>query len=286
MTAATDIRPMRPRRRGEPRPFTWLILIVLAMYSIGPLFVFFGNALKSPTEISQSPLGVPQEWRWENFALAWQDAEMGQGILNSLFISLSTALGVCIIASAAAYALTVLPLPGKGGWILFLLVSISLPIQMFLVPLLSWWSTLGLYNTQFGLIVIYWAVYSPFATLLLRSFLIAIPPEYSEAARLDGAGELRLFGQVIIPMIKPGLLTAALIAGLQAYNEFLLAVTFIQDSERLPVSLSLFAFQQNFSPNWALVSAAGLIMAIPIIIIFVILQRRFIDGYVQGGMAN
>ena len=259
---------------------------MLGVYSTGPLIVFFFNALKTPTEISRSPIGPPEVWHWENFVQAFNEANMGQGLLNSLIISLTTALGVSVIASMAAYSMTRLDLPGKGVWILYILVSTSLPLQLFLVPLLSWWSTLGLYNSQFGLIVIYWAVYSPFATMLLRSFLISIPVEYEEAARLDGASEWRLFTRVIVPMIWPGILTVALVAGLQAYNEFLLAVTFIQDSDKLPVSLSLFAFQQNYSPNWALVSAAGLIMAIPVIIVFLLLQRRFIEGYSQGGLAN
>ncbi|SDR96910.1 carbohydrate ABC transporter permease [Microterricola viridarii] len=287
-------RPGPTSRRGRRKtgtntgtgPLGWFLLVVLAVYAGGPLVVFLFNSLKSPAEISNSPLGAPTEWRWENFVTAFQDANMGQGILNSLIISVSTAVGVCVIAGLAAYAMTRLDLPGKNNWMLYLLVSTSLPIQMFLVPLLTWWSTLGLYNSQFGLIVIYWAIYSPFATLLLRSFLIAIPPQYEEAARIDGAGEFRLFTSIVVPMIWPGFITAALVAGLQAYNEFLLAVTFIQDADRLPASLALYSFQQNLTPNWALVSAAGLIMALPAIVIFIFLQRKFIEGYTQGGMAN
>lgn len=294
---ATSARAARaaarpPRRAGfrpdhrPRRPFSVLILVVLAFYATGPLAVFVFNSLKSPAEISRSPIGLPSEWRWENFATAFEDANMGQGLLNSAIIAVSTALGVCVIASMAAYAMTRLDLPGKGAWILYILVSTSVPIQLFLVPLLSWWSTLGLYNTQFGLIVIYWAVYSPFATMLLRSFLLTIPKEYEEAARLDGAGEWRLFTRVMVPMIWPGMLTVALVAGLQAYNEFLLAVTFIQDSQLLPVSLSLYSFQQSYAVDWSLVSAAGLIMAAPVIVVFLLLQRRFIEGYTQGGLAN
>lgn len=272
--------------RGKPRPLSWVVLTVLGVYALAPLVITVFNALKTPAEISDSPLGLPESWRWENFAQAFEDANMGQGLLNSAIIALGAAVGVAVISSMAAYSMTRLDLPAKSAWILYILVSISLPIQMFLVPLLSWWSTLGLYNTQFGLIVIYWAIYSPFATMLLRAFLLSIPKEYEEAARLDGAGEVRLFARVIVPMIWPGMLTVALVAGLQAYNEFLLAVTFIQDSDRLPVSLSLYSFQQNFSPNWALVSAAGIIMALPVVVVFLLLQKKFIEGYSQGGLAN
>ncbi|WP_081937817.1 carbohydrate ABC transporter permease [Streptosporangium roseum] len=277
----------RPRSRGTARhPLAYLLLAVLALYALGPMLVFVLASLKTPSEISDSPLGLPGEFRWSNFATAWLDANMGTGLMNSAIISVSTAAGVCVIAGCAAYALTRLDLPKPGAVILYLLVASSLPIQLFLVPLLSLWTEIGLYDNRFGLIVIYWALYSPFATLLIRSFLLAVPKEYEAAARLDGAGEIQVFTRIVFPLIWPGVLTAGLVSGLQAYNEFLLAVTFIQDSENLPASISLYSFQQGFSPNWALVSAAGLIMVLPVLVLFIALQRRFVEGYTSSGMAG
>ncbi|WP_369374123.1 carbohydrate ABC transporter permease [Promicromonospora sp. Populi] len=279
-------KPVPVERRGErPQVVTWVVLGLLGLYALAPLLVFATNSLKSAREIDSNPLGLPQSWNWSNFAYAWQQAEMGGALLNSVLIALATAVGVAIIATAAAYAMTRLGLPGEGGWILWLLVASSLPIQLFLVPLVSWWSFLGLYNQPFGLVVIYWAVFSPFATLLVRSFLLGLPKEYEEAARIDGAGELRVFSRVVLPMIQPAVLTAALVSGLQAYNEFMLAVTFIQDSDFRPVALSLYSFQQGFTTDWSMVSAAGLIMALPVVILFLTMQRTFIDGYVSRGVA-
>ncbi|MDN4640040.1 carbohydrate ABC transporter permease [Agreia sp. PsM10] len=277
-------RPRAPFRMS--RVLTWAILGILAIYALAPLVVFAFNSLKSSREIAVNPMGIPQEWNWSNFADAWSQARMGQALLNSGIIAIFAAAGVALIASMAAYAMTRLELPGKGGWILWLLVSTSLPIQLFLVPLVSWWSFLGLYNERIGLVIIYWAVYSPFATLLIRSFLISLPDEYLEAARIDGAGEIRLFFRIVLPMVWPGVLTAALVAGLQAYNEFMLAVTFIQDRDAQPVALSLYSFQQGFTTDYSMVSAAGLIMALPVIIVFVLAQRKFIEGYASGGLAN
>ena len=302
-------------RRSETRWGSYLIAVVLIIYAVAPLVIFASNALKTRTQIAQNPIGLPTTWEWSNFATAWNQADMGRGLINSGIIAVSTAIGVAVIASMAAYAMTRLNLPAKGGWMVFLLVSTSLPIQLFLVPLVSWWSAIGLYDSQFGLIVIYWALYSPFATLLVRSFLIGMPKDQEEAARIDGAGEFAVFARVVAPMIWPGILTAALVSGLQAdndvvfvhdaeaetrfvadgfgiarlpvmYNEFLLAVTFIQDGERLPASLSLYMFQQSFTTDWSMVSAAGLIMALPAIVFFILLQRRFIEGYASGGLAN
>lgn len=265
---------------------TWIIIGVLAVYTVGPLLVFASNSLKSSREIALNPIGLPQEWNWSNFAVAWEQARMGGALLNSAIISVSTAVGVAFIAATAAYAMTRLDLPAKGGWILWLLVSSSLPLQLFLVPLVAWWSMLGLYNERIGLIIIYWAVFSPFATLLIRSFLVGLPKEYEEAARMDGAGEFQVFFRVIAPMVWPGILTAALVAGLQAYNEFMLAVTFLQDRDAMPASLSLYSFQQGFTTDWSLVSAAGMIMALPVVILFLVMQRKFIEGYASGGLAN
>ncbi|MFI2487678.1 carbohydrate ABC transporter permease [Promicromonospora kroppenstedtii] len=270
-------------RRAQP--VSWIVLGLLALYALGPLLVFAFNAFKSAREIDSNPLGLPQSFSWGNFAVAWEQAHMGGALLNSLVIAVATAAGVALIATMAAYAMTRLDLPGGGAWILWLLVSSSLPIQLFLVPLVSWWSTLGLYNQPIGLIIIYWAVYSPFATLLVRAFLIGMPKEYEEAARLDGAGELGVFARIVLPMIRPAVLTAALVSGLQAYNEFMLAVTFIQDRDFQPVALSLYSFQQGFTTDWSLVSAAGLLMALPVVVLFLTMQRTFIDGYVSRGIA-
>lgn len=276
------------KRRAHLRPQTasWIILGILAVYAIGPLLVFSFNALKSSREIEANPLGLPRSWNWENFSTAWTQARMGDALLSSGMIAILTAIGVAIIASMAAYAMSRLDLPGKGGWILWLLISSALPIQLFLVPLVSWWSFLNLYNERIGLVIIYLAVFSPFSTLLVRSFMVGLPKEYEEAARLDGAGEFRLFFRVVMPMVWPGVLTAGLVAGLQAYNEFMLAVTFIQDRAYQPVALSLYSFQQGFTTDWSLVSAAGLIMALPVVVLFVLMQRQFIAGYTSGGIAN
>ncbi|WP_430591776.1 carbohydrate ABC transporter permease [Humidisolicoccus flavus] len=282
-----SMQPVKFRARQRIGAFVpWLILIILGIYALAPLVIFGFNSLKSSREIASNPMGLPEQWNWENFAEAWQQARMGTALLNSGMIAILTAVGVALIASMAAYAMTRLNLPGKGAWIMWLLVSSSLPIQLFLVPLVSWWSFLGLYNERIGLVIIYMAVYSPFATLLIRSFMIGLPNEYIEAARIDGAGELRLFFRIVMPMVWPGVLTAALVAGLQAYNEFMLAVTFIQDRSSQPVALSLYSFQQGFTTDWSLVSAAGIIMALPVIVLFIAAQKKFIDGYASGGLAN
>lgn len=291
-TTVRTTEPQTAERRGRTRDFraagtvTYVVLTALAIFAIGPIVLFFCNALKTDSEYATSALGLPKTWQWSNFVDAWTTANMGAGLANSAIIVLGTVLLTCVVAGLAAYALARLEIHGSGTFMTYILVASSLPSQMFLVPLFFMWARAGLYDTQFGLILVYTGLFSPFATLLLRSFMLGLPREFEEAARMDGASELRVLTRIVLPNALPGLLTIALTTGLSAYNEFLFAVTLIQTDSKMPVSTTLFAFQQGFTQNYTLISAAGVIMIAPMLILFLVLQRRFIDGLASSGMGG
>jgi raffinose/stachyose/melibiose transport system permease protein len=284
LTPATS--PLLRRRLSAGRFAVYVVLLLLALFAVGPMLIFAFNAFKTPSELADDPLGLPAQPQWHNLVDAWQQANMGVGLRNSLVVVVATAVGVCVIAGCAAYAMSRLQVPGTGFFILYLLITSTLPIQLFLVPVFYLWTRVGLYDNLFGLVIIYWAIFSPFATLLIRSFMVGLPKEYEEAARLDGAGDVRVLTRIMLPLAWPGFLTAALVAGLSAYNEFLLAVTFIQSSEKMPVSTAFFSFQSGYTRDYTLVSAGGLIMVIPVLVAFLLLQRRFIEGYASSGMTG
>lgn len=146
------------------------------------------------------------------------------------------------------------------------------------------WRQLGLVNSHVGLIVIYVALFSPFATYLIRSYMISIPEDFVDAAKIDGASNWQVFRNIIIPLTWPGFLTAGLVVGLAVWNEFLFAVTFLHQPELKPISTSLYAFQQRFGRDWGLTNAGSIIMLMPVLILFLLLQRRFIEGLTQGGL--
>lgn len=282
----TILRPRTAAARGRGGILTYVILTCLAIFSIGPIILFFFNAVKTQQDYTRSSLGLPDSWQWGNFSTAWHQANMSAGVANSLIIVLGTAMITCLVAGLAAYALARLQVRGGSAFMTILLVTSALPAQMFLVPLFYAWAQAGLYDTRVGLIIIYVGLFSPFATLLLRSFMLTLPREFEEAARLDGAGELSVLFRIVLPNSLPGLLTVALVTGLSAYNEFLFAVTFIQDPDLLPLSTTFFSFQQGFSQDYTLVSAAGFIMIAPMLILFLVMQRRFIDGLSSSGLGG
>ena len=232
-----------------------------------------------------NPLGLPLHGiEWQNYPTAWVSGHYSTTVRNSAIIIVGTVTGVLTIAGLAAYSMAMLDLPGANGLAMYLLVGTSMPSQLFMVPLFFLWTKLGMTNSLLGVIIIYWATLSPFATFLLRSYMVAIPGDFSDAARIDGASELQVMRHVILPIIWPGLLTSGLVAGLAAWNEFLFAVTFLHSEEVKPVSTSLYAFVDRFSRDWGLTSAASVIMIAPVIVIFLLFQRQFIEGLTQGGL--
>ena len=271
------------RREPSKIPY-YVILVILALFALGPLVILVFNSLKSKAEIGRNPLGLPLSPDFENFPEAWTQGDFATTMVNSTILTVGTIVGVCIIAGTSAYAMARLNLPGTNAVLLYLFVASAVPFQLFLIPLFFLWSTLNLTNTRFGLILIYWAIFSPLGTLLLRSYLVQLPRDFEDAARIDGANELQVLLRVVLPLSWPGLLTVALVSGLATWNEFFFALTFIQDKNLKPVTTSFLAFQTNFSQDWGLTSAAAIYIILPIVVLFLILQRRFISGLTAGGL--
>lgn len=273
----------RPRRTRALWP-NYLVLTILAAFSLGPLIILAFNSLKTTREIGTNPLGPPIQVRISNFADAWVKGHYSTTMFNSLLIVIGTVVGVCIIAGMAAYALARLDVPGGDAFSLYLLAVISLPVALFLVPLFFLWSKLGLVDTRMGLVIIYWATSSPLATFLLRSYMVSVPMDFEDAARVDGANEWQVLRYVMLPIVWPGFLTVALVAGLGAWNEFLFATTFVHREELKTVITSYQSFAGRFSRDWGLTSAAAIITIFPVLVFFLSLQRRFIEGLTQGGL--
>lgn len=264
--------------------FNYTILTLLAIFVLGPLLLLVINSFKDTKEFTTNPFGLPAVWRWQNYPDAWTQGNYALTVRNSALITVASVTGVIVIAGMAAYSLARLNPKGADALAFYLVVGTSIPAQLFMVPLFFLWTKLGLTDTLLGLIIIYWATSSPFATFLLRSFMVSIPRDFDEAARIDGATEWQVFWRIIVPICWPGFLTCALVAGLGAWNEFLFAVTFLHKPELKPISTSLFSFMTRYGRDWGLINAATVIMILPVIILFLMLQRQFIQGLTQGGL--
>jgi raffinose/stachyose/melibiose transport system permease protein len=261
-----------------------IILLLCMAFQVGPLVILVFNSLKAPADLGRNPLGPPQEVMWDNYPRAWDIGDFSQTTRSSGILVVGTVVAVLALGGLAAYSLAKLNAPGSGLVTLYLLIGSSLPIQLFLVPLFFLWQRLGLVNNLLGLIIIYVAVNAPFAIFLLRSYMVQLPSDFEDAARVDGASEWQIFTGVVVPLSWPGFLTAGLVVALNVWNEFLLATVFLTDPALFTVVTSYFKFQTRYSRDWGLTSAAAVMMIFPVIIIFLALQRRFIEGLTQGGL--
>jgi raffinose/stachyose/melibiose transport system permease protein len=262
----------------------YVVLSLLAIFAVGPLVVLGLNSLKSRAEAGRNPLGIPATFVWRNYPRAWDIGNFSTTTRNSGLLVMLTVAGVLLLGGMAAYSLAKLNLPGSGVLTLYLLVSSSLPIQLFLVPLFFLWKRLNLDDNLGGLALIYIATNAPFAIFLLRSYMVQLPKDFEDAARVDGANEWQVFARVVVPLSWPGFLTAGLVVALAVWNEFLLATIFLSDPGHFTVVTSYYNFTTQFSRDWGLTSAAAVMMILPVIVIFLSLQRRFIDGLTQGGL--
>jgi raffinose/stachyose/melibiose transport system permease protein len=262
----------------------YVILTLLLIFAIGPILVLGFNSLKNNAEIGRNPLGPPTALHVENFSRAWQIGDFGLTMRNSAILVVGTVAGVLALGGLAAYSLARLDVPGGNILMGYLLVASTIPIWLFLVPLFILWRNLGLINSRIGLLLLYIPLNAPFAIFLLRSYMVQLPRDFEDSARVDGANEVQVFTRVVLPLSWPGFLTVGLVVALSVWSEFPLALTFVNDPDLFPVATSYFKFTTRFSRDWALTSAGAVMMIAPVLIIFLALQRRFIDGLTQGGI--
>jgi raffinose/stachyose/melibiose transport system permease protein len=273
------------RSRGQVNLVpNYIVLILLVLFMLGPLLVLGFNSLKTNLEIGENPLGLPSTLRLENFSQAWVQGNFATTMRNSVVLVAGSVAGVLLLGGMAAYSLARLDPPGANGYMIYMLTLSTLPFWMYVIPLFILWRNLHLLDSWFGLILIYIAGNSPFAIFLLRSYMVQFPRDFEDAARVDGANEIQVLTHVVLPLMWPGFLTVGLVVALSVWSEFQIALVFIQDDAMLPVTTSYYSFMRRFGRDWALTSAGAVMMIAPVLVIFLALQRRFIEGLTQGGI--
>jgi raffinose/stachyose/melibiose transport system permease protein len=191
---------------------------------------------------------------------------------------------VCFCGGLCAYALARMRFRGKNIALVWLLLSLSIPLGMFLVPLFYVYQRVGLMDTRLGLILIYSGIFMPFNVLLLRAYFLNVPGELGESARIDGEGDLGILLRIYVPLARPAFLTVALLVFLWSWNEFFFANAFIQSDTLQTVALKYLTFAGDYTANWSYIMAGGIITIAPMVVIYLILQRRFIEGLTEGGI--
>lgn len=259
-------------------------LIAWGIVSLLPLLWMVSASLQSNAEIYSGVHLIPEQFRWDNYVKAWQQASFSTYTWNSLLYTVSTVVGTVVLASLAAYAFARMRFPLKNVIYFSLLAFLFIPLPGAFIPLYVVLAKLGLLNTQVGYILPMINSSLPVALFILRRFFEEIPQEIEEAAFVDGASRLRVFLQIAFPMARPAVATVVIMTALGAWNEYILASVVFNDQNLLPLQVGLQTFQGAHFSQYGLMMAATTITTIPIVLVYIAFQRHVINGVSAGAL--
>jgi ABC-type glycerol-3-phosphate transport system permease component len=249
-----------------------------------PVYYMVSTSVKAEAEVFALPIHwIPHEWHLENYIEAFNAAPFGRYFYNSMVVALAVVLTTLIFSALAGYGFAKFSFPGKTVAFLFVLSTMMIPFQVLLIPLYVVTYKLGWTNNYAGLIIP--GALTAFGVFLMRQFCLTLPDELLDAARIDGAGEIGIFWRVVLPLLKPPLASLAIITFLGSWNNFLWPLIVVTKSDlfTLPVGMTVFT-QPLRAPYWTYIMAVSTVATLPVAIVFIALQRYFIQGVVLSGM--
>jgi multiple sugar transport system permease protein len=259
------------------------LLIAAAVVFLAP-FVFIGLTAVMTHNQALSSRIWPHPFRWSNFVDVFHQAPVWRWYLNTLWYSGLATLGVLVSSIPVAYALARLRWRGRDAAFMVVLIALMLPPQVSVVPLYVMWSKLHLVGTLWPIIIPNW-LGDAFSIFLLRPFFLTIPEEYLDAARVDGCGELRILTSVVLRLAKPAIAAVALFSALYTFNDYFLPLLYVGDSpHRWVVSIGLSQFRSLHQVQWNTTMAATLLVLAPVIVLFFLAQRAFVEGVTLTGV--
>lgn len=261
-----------------------LVLLGAAFLALAPLLLLLMNAFKPHSAILRNPLSLPRSVDFANFVSAWRDGGLGHGLVNSVLLSGSTILVTVSLGAMAAYPLARRKLRAWKLISLYFLGSVTVPIQIFLFPLFFVYARLGLIGNLFATSLILAAINLPLAIFLLRATIVTIPTELDDAAMVDGAGPWATFWHIILPLMRPGLVTVSIVTWLASWNEFLITSTFQQGQANFTMTLAYWAMNGSITTDQGLLMAGAVLVLVPVLIIFLVMQRFFVAGLTSGAV--
>ena len=281
----TQIAAFHPKKIHTSKVILWIVICVIVVLWAIPFIFMILTSLKSNADVSGAPpFALPTTLNWANYLNAVARVNLLRAIKNSIIIAvIKVPLGL-LISAMAAYAITRLKVPFPRGILIIFVLGTLVPIQVALGTLFEIINKLGLLSTQLGIILPYIAFGIPYEVLILYGFFEAIPKEMDEAARIDGASNFRIFWSIILPLAKPALAALFILDFVATWNEFSMALVILQRQESWTVPLTLQGFNSAFQTFYGPLNAAIIISILPVVIIYLLFQRYFVEGMYAGAV--
>lgn len=270
--------------KKRPHLAGMVILCLLLVVSLSPILLVLINSLKIHEEILRNPMSLPTVLHFENYAKTWKAAGFSTAFLNSLKVTGTAIVIACFAAACIGYVLAGKKIASWKLMSLYFMLATTIPLQLFMLPLYSTFVKLNLLGNPYavGVAIAAWNI--PLPVFLMRTYYLKVPAELEEAARVDGAGTLQVFTKVMLPIVSPGMITAAIVVGLSAWNEYLLTSTLLQGEENFTATLRYVNLNNAFSVDYSVLMAGAAILVLPMIVLFLLLQKKFIEGMASGAV--
>lgn len=257
---------------------------VLLGFTVFPIYWMLVTAVSPRAGTSGGGELIPIDPTLDNFRFVLDEGGFLTYLRNSLIVAVGTVMASALLALFAAVAVARFRFRFRTSVLVMILIVQMVPLEAMVIPLFLQARSLSLLNTLLGLIVVYVAFSLPFAIWMLRGFVAAVPLEIEEAAYVDGASWLRMFRSVLLPLVAPGLVATSVFSFIVAWNEFIFALTFMSDDTKYTVAVGLRQFFGQYGTNWGAVMAGSTLITIPVMIFFVLVQRRLASGLVAGAV--
>ncbi len=274
------------RKSASAKPINWgrilsyTVLVIFAIIYLGPLLMLVSTSLKTLPDFMKNATSLPATLNFKNFVEAWTKANFPRYLTNTVIYALSAT--AIYIATAVFVAFPISRGYVKGAKILLTLFVIALFLPVALIPQFQLMLGLGLYNNPVGYILLF--LVNPIGIVILVNYIKTLPKEMDEAAAIDGCGYFRFVTTVVFPLIQPAIATVAVLHAIGIWNELILPTIYLTNKDYYPITRGMIVFQGVYGSNWPTLAAAVLIMTLPMVIIFLVLQRYIVSGLTQGAV--
>lgn len=279
----TEIVPVTPkavRRINWAKVGSYAFLVLVALIYLGPLLMLVNTSFKSLGDFFRDPIGLPATLSFENFTTAWSQANFPRYLVNSfLYTVVATAI---FVVTSLFVAFPVSRGYVRGGKIILTLYVIALFLPPALIPQFQLILNLGLYNSRIGYILLF--LVNPIGIIILTNYMKSIPRELDESAAMDGCGYLRFLVKIVLPLIRPAVATIIVLHAIGIWNELILATIYLTSERLYPVTRGLIVFEGVYGSNWPALAAAVLMLTLPMVVLFIFLQRYIIAGLTEGSV--
>jgi raffinose/stachyose/melibiose transport system permease protein len=278
-----ELNSLTPRRRAALLG-RHTLLVVLALLAMFPVILAVSTALKDPADVRVNPFGLFSSFSTENISTAWTVGGFSDYLLNSLLLSVPSTVIVVVLSTMAGYTFARLPFPGRSLMFYLVVLGLLVPFFTFMIPLYFQLRGIGLLNTLLGANLVLASTGLSFGTFFMRAFFSDLPTELEQAARIDGASEWQIFLRIMVPLVGSGAGALAVFTFLQNWNNFLVPLLYLPSGEYRPLTTGLYLFTGGRSVDVGPLAAGTLITILPVIALFVALQRQVTQGFLSGGI--